>query len=239
MRRRVRVPLPATYARWGRPSGVCGGLAVGAGGADSGVGCRRERSGGGVVGGAGLDGWFADHRVHGDGRTGWWHVFDDGCVVVHGERFDEWHGVHVHGDRDERGGDGFAVGAIGAGDTVSVPGAPTAVSGVAGNGQVAVSWSAPASTGGSPITGYTVTAAPGGAYVFDDGCVVVHGERFDEWHGVHVHGDRDERGGTGPGAQSPPVTPVGPTNPPTNPPHRTRRRPRRRPRRQLLRRSCR
>jgi hypothetical protein len=44
-----------------------------------------------------------------------------------------------------------------------VPGAPTGVSGVRGNGQVSVSWSAPASTGGSAITGYVVTAAPGGA----------------------------------------------------------------------------
>ena len=45
----------------------------------------------------------------------------------------------------------------------SVPGAPTGVSGVAGNTQVAVSWTAPASDGGAAITGYTVTASPGGA----------------------------------------------------------------------------
>ena len=44
-----------------------------------------------------------------------------------------------------------------------VPTAPSSVSGVAGSSDVAVSWSAPASTGGSPITGYTVTARPGGA----------------------------------------------------------------------------
>ncbi len=45
----------------------------------------------------------------------------------------------------------------------TVPGAPTGVSGVGGNAQVAVGWVAPASDGGSAITRYTVTASPGGA----------------------------------------------------------------------------
>jgi hypothetical protein len=46
--------------------------------------------------------------------------------------------------------------------TATVPGAPTISSAVPGNGKVTVSWSAP-SNGGSPITGYTITAQPGGA----------------------------------------------------------------------------
>ena len=43
-----------------------------------------------------------------------------------------------------------------------VPGAPVGVSAKAGNGQAKVSWSAPKSTNGSRITGYTVTSSPGG-----------------------------------------------------------------------------
>ena len=45
--------------------------------------------------------------------------------------------------------------------TVTVPGAPTGVSAVAGDAQATVSFSAPVSNGGSPITSYTVTSSPG------------------------------------------------------------------------------
>lgn len=47
------------------------------------------------------------------------------------------------------------------GAAATVPGAPTGVSAVAGNASATVSWSAPGSDGGSPITGYTVTSSPG------------------------------------------------------------------------------
>jgi hypothetical protein len=44
---------------------------------------------------------------------------------------------------------------------VTVPGAPRGVTAKAGNAQATVSFSAPASNGGSPITSYTVTSSPG------------------------------------------------------------------------------
>ncbi len=44
---------------------------------------------------------------------------------------------------------------------MTVPGAPTDVSAPKGNGQAPVRWTAPASDGGSAITGYTVTSSDG------------------------------------------------------------------------------
>lgn len=48
---------------------------------------------------------------------------------------------------------------------IAVPDAPTNVTASAGNGTATVTFDAPASNGGSPVTGYTVTASPGGAHV--------------------------------------------------------------------------
>ncbi len=45
---------------------------------------------------------------------------------------------------------------------VTAPGAPTIGTATAGNAQAKVTFSAPASNGGSPITGYTATSSPGG-----------------------------------------------------------------------------
>jgi hypothetical protein len=46
--------------------------------------------------------------------------------------------------------------------TATAPGAPTGATATAGNGQATVSFSPPASNGGSPITSYTVTSTPSG-----------------------------------------------------------------------------
>ena len=47
--------------------------------------------------------------------------------------------------------------------TPTPPSAPRAVTGISGDGAVIVSWDAPERAGSSPITGYGVVAAPGGA----------------------------------------------------------------------------
>ncbi|MBU6279860.1 MAG: fibronectin type III domain-containing protein [Actinomycetales bacterium] len=47
---------------------------------------------------------------------------------------------------------------VGAAPTPTAPGAPTAVIATAGTGQATISWTAPASNGGSAITGYTARA---------------------------------------------------------------------------------
>jgi len=49
------------------------------------------------------------------------------------------------------------------GDTTTAPDAPANVTATAGDTTAHVKWSAPASDGGTPITGYTVTAEPGDA----------------------------------------------------------------------------
>jgi hypothetical protein len=46
--------------------------------------------------------------------------------------------------------------------TATPPGAPTGVAATAGDGQVAVSWTAPSASGSSSISGYTATASPSG-----------------------------------------------------------------------------
>lgn len=98
-----------------------------------------------------------------------------------------------------------------AGSTATAPGAPTAVTGTPGNGTVTVGWTAPASNGGSPITGYTVTAAPGGATCTTTGALscIVNGLANGTPYTFTVKATNVV--GTGPAsAPSPAVTPMAP-----------------------------
>jgi hypothetical protein len=81
---------------------------------------------------------------------------------------------------------------------VAVPGAPTNASAVAGDQGASVSFDAPASDGGSPITGYTVTASPGSAATpcSASPCTVTgltNGTAYTfTVHATNVNGDSDE-----------------------------------------------
>ena len=76
---------------------------------------------------------------------------------------------------------------------VTTSGAPTGVVAIPGNAQGVVSWSVPASDGGSQITGYTITAAPGASTATTRGhdC---HDYWVEQPHRLHVHHYGDHRG---------------------------------------------
>ena len=82
----------------------------------------------------------------------------------------------------------------------TVPGAPSGLSVLGGDGQVTLGWSPPASDGGSPVTGYVVTPfvagrGPAVARVRLDG----HGRDGDRSGGRHhlrLHRRRHQRGGS-------------------------------------------
>lgn len=98
----------------------------------------------------------------------------------------------------------------------TVPGAPTNVSASAGNASATVSWVAPASDGGSPISSYTVSSFTGGAATGLPASVVGGGQNSATVSGLtngvaytfSVHATNAV--GNGPeSAQSAPVTPAG------------------------------
>ena len=106
----------------------------------------------------------------------------------------------------------------GASTPASVPDAPAVVIATAGNAAAAVAWTAPANTGGFPITGYTVTASgSGGQGCTTTGattCIVanlVNGVAY-----TFTVTATTSFGTSSPSAPSPAVTPTGVPTPPTS-----------------------
>ena len=101
---------------------------------------------------------------------------------------------------------------------VDVPGAPLNVAATRGNGQVTVTWTAPAGDGGDPITTYTVTSNPGAKTASTTAAVltaVVSGLVNGTEYTFTVRATNAF--GTGAGsAQSDPATPATLPDPPTN-----------------------
>jgi hypothetical protein len=104
---------------------------------------------------------------------------------------------------------------FGSGTPPTVPGAPTNVTATAGDTTATVSWTAPVSNGGSPITSYTVVASP------DDGTVTFTGATAASVTGL-TDGQQytftvvanNAQGPSNPSTPSNPVTPSVPVTPP-------------------------
>ena len=88
----------------------------------------------------------------------------------------------------------------------TIPGAPTLDAATAGDGSVALAWTAPASNGGASITSYTATASPGGATCAATGlgCTIV-GLANGTTYAVTVHATNSV--GSGPESNARSATP--------------------------------
>lgn len=92
----------------------------------------------------------------------------------------------------------------------TAPGAPTSVVATAGNSQAAVSFTAPSSNGGSAITGYEVTASPGGVIATGASSpIIVNGLTNDTAYTFSVKAI-NAIGSSAASAASTAVTPTGP-----------------------------
>jgi type II secretory pathway pseudopilin PulG len=107
-------------------------------------------------------------------------------------------------------------------NVTSAPGAPTNAAATAGDTTATVTWTAPASTGGTPITGYVVTGAPGGSCTTSGATTCVVGGLTDGTSYTFTVVAVNDSGSGGapqdgpPSAPTNPVTPLGAPSAPTN-----------------------
>lgn len=102
--------------------------------------------------------------------------------------------------------------------TTTSPGAPTGVTATAGNGAVSLAWAPPASNGGAGITGYTVTASPGGATASTAGTALTFTELANGTAYTFTVTATNSAGTSVASAASPPTTPMAPVAPVAPPP---------------------
>ncbi|MEP7379436.1 MAG: fibronectin type III domain-containing protein [Chloroflexota bacterium] len=96
----------------------------------------------------------------------------------------------------------------------TVPGAPSGVTAVAGNGQATVNWSAPASSGGSPITSYSATSSPDAKTCTTPNGIILSCTATGLTNGVAYTFTVVATNAVGPGLASAPSAGVTPTAPP-------------------------
>ena len=99
-----------------------------------------------------------DHRLHCDRQPGWRNVLDHRRTPLHRQRPDQRDGLLLYGQGDQQRRDRprLGLGECHPVRAASPPGAPTGLTATPGNAKVDLAWTAPASDGGSPITGYRI-----------------------------------------------------------------------------------
>ena len=113
---------------------------------------------------------------------------------LHGDRADQRHRLHLHGHGHQQRRDRTGVGAVGRRHPATLPGAPTGVDGrLEPDSQSPVTWTAPASNGGLPITSLHGDLQPRWQDLHATGGDQLHGDRSDQRHQLHLHRDRHQR----------------------------------------------